>query len=746
MRQMYERHFHSEMPNLKELVVDQIKPRLERLAKKNMPGLCPVAEIGCPLIGLAHGDLNAANIMIDALDTWSVDGDAVWLIDFATSVDLPLLTDLCKFEMACLFEYAILPITAENLVDLSGPDEAHWERMGIGEWLGVQQDVATSFLKLLLQKVKREKLASMEASQLESLVDEAIQQLPTHKQPQARRAILSRLTASQPTRSAQAEEWWFDKPREASAPLAPLGCDSLAMAAAAELGFARREMHSEKLAGTAPGTLPVVLDEAICKAKKEINGKVRISLVERAAAGQDGLVMLYPECLEYDIGKDGAGIPELLRFLKGELPRGSLGCDIEDTTLFVCAHTKRDGRCGFCGPRLTAKAEELSAAGKVGPMRIRKCSHVGGHKYAGNVLVYGKDQWHWYGYVSPENLLSVLRGKAERGRLWRGRLGITEDDALRERRNQVLRDSLPLAALATAAVLAAKTDCAFRYCESISKSMLSGDGLLETLRAEAPRIEGAGTDKFTGCGSLRFFVDIAKSIRRFMLREIQMCFRDFKIGMEDREPGELQVCDALSLQMWLPFLRESYRIVGYRDIPPQKKLWSIYHCKVVAENVKRTLEMLDSMDDLSPGSFEQLKMEDLTQGSFNLNRIYKNLKDEITNVNFRRSESVEVGTFTSEARKKEPFTEADSRWIHAHGELFGNEARHCRIVQCVHAECDVYSNRPGLFAPIFQVVVKGQKAKLHFGEDKPPQPGDQNMLVPQGIDAGGKRHGKNVAR
>jgi hypothetical protein len=26
--------------------------------------------------------------------------------------------------MACLFEYAILPITAENLVDLSGPDEA----------------------------------------------------------------------------------------------------------------------------------------------------------------------------------------------------------------------------------------------------------------------------------------------------------------------------------------------------------------------------------------------------------------------------------------------------------------------------------------------------------------------------------------------------------------------------------------------------------------------------------------------
>eukprot|EP00913_Durusdinium_trenchii_P001631 g1508.t1 len=93
-----------EAPAMAELVVGEIKPRLEQLAKKGMPGLRP-------LVGLAHGDLNAANIMIDALD-------AVWLIDFATSVDLPLLTDLCKFEMACLFEYAILPITAAPQIGL----------------------------------------------------------------------------------------------------------------------------------------------------------------------------------------------------------------------------------------------------------------------------------------------------------------------------------------------------------------------------------------------------------------------------------------------------------------------------------------------------------------------------------------------------------------------------------------------------------------------------------------------------
>jgi len=237
-----------------------------------------------------------------------------------------------------------------------------------------------------------------------------------------------------------------------------------------ELGFKRPEMHSEKLAGTVKsfqkhifltwgladewpedpfdqkhkGTLPVTLDDAISKAKKEIKGKVRITLVERTSDQKEGLVMLYPECLEFDIGSDGAKLPELMAFLKGDVA-GAFGRDIEDTTLFVCAHTQRDGRCGFCGPKLTAKALELKR--EVPKMRIRKCSHVGGHKYAGNVMVYGKDQWHWYGYVTPENLLSVLRGKAQHGRLWRGRLGISEDDALRERRHQVLLDAVPLTVL-----------------------------------------------------------------------------------------------------------------------------------------------------------------------------------------------------------------------------------------------------------------------------------------------------------
>jgi len=47
---------------------------------------------------------------------------------------------------------------------------------------------------------------------------------------------------------------------------------------------------------------------------------------------------------------------------------------------------------------------------------------------------------------------------------------------------------------------------------------------------------------------------------------------------------DLQLIDALSLQLWLPILREAYRMIGYADVPPQNKVWEIYHC-VCAERL-----------------------------------------------------------------------------------------------------------------------------------------------------------------
>ena len=59
-------------------------------------------------------------------------------------------------------------------------------------------------------------------------------------------------------------------------------------------------------------------------------------------------------------------------------------------TLLVCCHTARDRRCGELGGPLAAKLAELAAQHGLGPaeFRVFKTSHIGGHVYAGNVIVY----------------------------------------------------------------------------------------------------------------------------------------------------------------------------------------------------------------------------------------------------------------------------------------------------------------------------------------------------------------------
>ncbi|CAJ1456518.1 unnamed protein product [Effrenium voratum] len=185
MRRMYKEYFGSEPPDLKVLVNGNIRPKLEELAKM---------ETGhnlCPLVGLAHGDLNAANVMIDALD-------AVWLIDFATSIELPLFTDMCKFEMACLFEYATIPITPKMLVEFASTQEAAWSELNVGDWLHVDQKTA-EFLLQRLVALPQDRLAGLSANELEKLLDEVVTKCgrTQNKQKALHRALSARLVAEQ---------------------------------------------------------------------------------------------------------------------------------------------------------------------------------------------------------------------------------------------------------------------------------------------------------------------------------------------------------------------------------------------------------------------------------------------------------------------------------------------------------------------------------------------------------------------
>lgn len=69
--------------------------------------------------------------------------------------------------------------------------------------------------------------------------------------------------------------------------------------------------------------------------------------------------------------------------------------------VFVCCHGSRDRRCGVCGPALVKKfQEEIESRGLKDQVFVSPCSHIGGHKYAGNLIIFtsrvqAKVTGHW---------------------------------------------------------------------------------------------------------------------------------------------------------------------------------------------------------------------------------------------------------------------------------------------------------------------------------------------------------------
>lgn len=104
-------------------------------------------------------------------------------------------------------------------------------------------------------------------------------------------------------------------------------------------------------------------------------------------------------------------------------------------TILICGHGGRDMRCGVMAPVLEAEfqrvlqARGFTSAGSDGPVdgpdnaNIGLISHVGGHKYAGNVIVYiplemtvgSNAEPHplagkgiWYGRVEPKHVQGIV--------------------------------------------------------------------------------------------------------------------------------------------------------------------------------------------------------------------------------------------------------------------------------------------------------------------------------------------------
>lgn len=129
--------------------------------------------------------------------------------------------------------------------------------------------------------------------------------------------------------------------------------------------------------------------------------------------------------------------------------------DIDDILVLICGHGGRDMRCGVMGSILRAEFEAQlpregvdvlqgpvqidsdesvgAIAGVVGrptmTARVGLISHIGGHKFAGNVIIYlpqsmkGSDgERHplaghgiWYGRVEPKHVEGIVQETIKRG-------------------------------------------------------------------------------------------------------------------------------------------------------------------------------------------------------------------------------------------------------------------------------------------------------------------------------------------
>ncbi|GAA5935241.1 uncharacterized protein JCM15063_000979 [Sporobolomyces koalae] len=110
--------------------------------------------------------------------------------------------------------------------------------------------------------------------------------------------------------------------------------------------------------------------------------------------------------------------------------------------IYVCTHGTRDCRCGDLGEQfyqaLSARIGQSATAAKdQDRIRVARIAHVGGHKFAVNVLVYRQAQQtcDWYGMLDPVNDVATLidhalepQGRDPLYKFWRGRLGISQEE------------------------------------------------------------------------------------------------------------------------------------------------------------------------------------------------------------------------------------------------------------------------------------------------------------------------------
>lgn len=158
-----------------------------------------------------------------------------------------------------------------------------------------------------------------------------------------------------------------------------------------------------------------------------LNVSVKLTACDHVNSSDDHTdVIVYPEQVVVSVPRDDTEkLAEFSRWLVD--PSQPLSLPLAPTPwkrmILVCRHKARDARCGAAGPLVI---EELRAALRERGLDerdvcVRGSTHLGGHEWAGVVVVY--PQCDWYGYISvsrARDLLDCVLSGTRLEKCWRG--------------------------------------------------------------------------------------------------------------------------------------------------------------------------------------------------------------------------------------------------------------------------------------------------------------------------------------
>lgn len=191
----------------------------------------------------------------------------------------------------------------------------------------------------------------------------------------------------------------------------------------------------------------VAVNAALKERAAEIDGKVKVTAYDCSAAAKAAPqaigtcdLLVFPACLRIArVPLEQAGAVAAAALVRNAAATLADGQErLTGPTFLVCCHRSRDARCGALGPPLVAALSALGA-------EVYLSSHVGGHKWAGNVIVYGIDHpahGHWFGGLTARDAaafaaaLAALQpgddpaGHPQLRAWWRGRSGMTKAEQM----------------------------------------------------------------------------------------------------------------------------------------------------------------------------------------------------------------------------------------------------------------------------------------------------------------------------